>query len=197
MIYPRADFRVIKRAKEIMELNPIFLDTETTGTGLNDVVIEMGIVDLDGKILYDHLVNPGFSIPKESSLVNEITDEMVKNAPVWMTAWNEIEPIIKGRVIGLYNSDFDLRLIKQSHLSQKMKWDLNTDKFFCVMKLYSAFYGEWNARHNGFKYHKLENAGRLSGIELPNSHHAADDAKLTAALFRFVANYSQDLDKKE
>lgn len=190
MPYPVAHPKVIDTARKILALDPIFLDTETTGTGPEDVVIEVGIVDLSGNVLYDSLINPGISIPPQSSAVNEITDDMVVNSPAWKQAWVEIEPLLQGRVVGMYNAEFDLRLLKQSNLAAGLPWTLDIKKSFCVMNLYAAFYGEWNPRRNGFRYHKLEHAGRACNIALPNSHHASDDAKLTAALFNYIANYT-------
>jgi len=190
MPYPVAHPKVIDTARQILALDPIFLDTETTGTGPEDVVIEVGIVDLSGNVLYDSLINPGISIPPQSSAVNEITDDMVVNSPAWKQAWVEIEPLLQGRVVGMYNAEFDLRLLKQSNLAAGLPWTLDIKKSFCVMNLYAAFYGEWNPRRNGFRYHKLENAGKACSIALPNSHHASDDAKLTAALFKYIANYA-------
>lgn len=187
MPYPVAHPKVIRNACQILALDPIFLDTETTGVGPADVIIEVGIVDLQGNILFDSLINPGFHIPAESSAVNEITDEMVQTAPYWKDAWKDIDQILTNRVVGMYNAEFDLRLLRQSNLAAGLPWSLNTQKSFCVMNLYAAFYGEWNPRRNGFRYHKLENAGKACSIPLPNSHHAADDAKLTAAVFNYIA----------
>jgi DNA polymerase-3 subunit epsilon len=87
MTYPVANPKVIQRARQVLALNPVFLDTETTGTGPTDVIIEVGIVDVEGNALYDKLVNPGRPIPPESSAVNEITDEMVAVADPWPVVW--------------------------------------------------------------------------------------------------------------
>ena len=57
-----------------------------------------------------------------------------------------------------------------------------------MMKLFAAYYGEWNSRGNGFRSQKLEFAGRLCQIDLPNNHHAVDDARLTAALLCYLAS---------
>jgi len=46
-----------------------------------------------------------------------------------------------------------------------------------------------STRSRGYRMHKLEAAGAACGIDLPNSHRAADDALLTAELFRYIANY--------
>jgi len=58
MPYPIAHPKVLERARQVIGLNPIFLDTETTGVGLYDLVIEVGIVDLDGNVLFNSLINP-------------------------------------------------------------------------------------------------------------------------------------------
>ncbi len=64
-----------------------FIDLETTGINLGiDRIIEIAIV----KILPDRtrsikrkLLNPEMPIPKQSSEVHGITDEMVKDAPAF------------------------------------------------------------------------------------------------------------------
>ena len=187
MVFPTASPKVIDNARQIMAMDPIFLDTETTGFGQNDVVIEIGIVDSEGKVLFESLFKPSSPIQSASSLIHGITDEMVINALGWKDAWSEIENVLKGHIIGMYNADFDLRLMKQTHQRYWLDWNIEDKQTFCVMKLFAAFYGDWNPRRNGFRLHKLENAGRMSGIALPNSHRAADDAKLTAALMAYIA----------
>lgn len=189
MRYPTANPKVIENAKQILELEPIFLDTETTGTGPNDVVIEVGIVDVGGNVLYDSLINPGYPIPAESISVHGISDEMVANAPLWQEAWTGIQKVLEGHVIGIYNAEFDLRLLKQTQKHFSLDWTIDSKRAFCVMKMYAAFYGDWHTKRNSYRFHKLEDAGHMSRIPLPNLHHAADDAKLTAALFTYMANY--------
>ncbi len=191
-MFPVAHPKTMQKARELLALNPIFLDTETTGTSANDVIIEVGIVDVYGDVLYESLVNPGMPIPPESSAVNEITDEMVADKPGWAQVWREVEPILRNRAIGIYNADFDMRLLKQSCAYAGVPWTLDDKQAFCVMRLYAAWYGEWNARYNGFRSQKLASAGGFCGIDLPNSHHAVDDARLTAALLRYLADYVKD-----
>jgi len=190
-MFPVAHPKTMQSARDLLALNPIFLDTETTGTGPSDLIIEVGIVDVDGNTLYDGLVNPGIPIPPESSAVNEITDAMVAGKPYWKQVWPELEPILRNRAIGIYNADFDMRLLRQSCAAAAVPWTLQNNQAFCVMKLFAAWYGEWNPRRNGFRSQKLAFAGAFCGIDLPNSHHAVDDARLTAALLRYLAEYEK------
>ncbi len=189
MTYPIAHPKTLERARQVIKLNPIFLDTETTGVGLYDLVIEVGIVDLDGNVLFNSLVNPGRPIPEDSSKVHGITDDMVKDEPSLKTVWPEIEAILKNRAIGIYNAEFDYRLMKQSVDNVGLPWTIQRNQAFCMMNMFAAWYGEWNRRLNNFRSQKLEFAGKFCGIDLPNNHHAVDDAKLTAALLRYLAEY--------
>jgi len=191
MPYPIAHPQVLERARQVIGLNPIFLDTETTGVGLYDLVIEVGIVDLEGNVLFDSLINPGRPIPQDSSKVHGITDEMVADAPSLKTAWSEIEDILHERAIGMYNAEFDYRLMKQSAENAGLPWSVHRNQAFCVMNMFAAWYGEWNRRANNFRSQKLEFAGKFCGIDLPNTHHAVDDAKLTAALLKYLAEYEK------
>jgi len=192
MPYPIAHPKVIQCARAVLELQPIFLDTETTGTGQIDRIIQVGIVNAKGETLFESLVNPGMLIPSESSAVNGITNEMVLNAPVWTQIWPDVEAILKGRVIGIYNADFDLRLLRQTNKAYGLPMSIETNQAFCVMKLFAAVYGEGNARNNGFRYQKREFAGNFLNIPIPNSHDAIDDARLTAALTRAIADYQPE-----
>ena len=135
MVFPTASPKVIDKAKQIMAMDPIFLDTETTGFGRNDVVIEIGIVNFGGKVLFESLIKPAIPIPPASSLIHGITDEMVIDAPGWKDAWSEIENVLKDRIIGMYNADFDLRLMKQTHQRYWLDWNIEDKRTFCVMKL--------------------------------------------------------------
>lgn len=188
-MYPVANPKVIERTRQILARNPVFIDTETTGFSSEDVVIEIGVVDLQGNTLFESLLKPVIPIPPDSIAVHGITEAMVANSPSWKDTWEQLQPVLAGRMVGMYNADFDLRMIKQTHARYWLDWTLADNYFFCVMKLYAAFYGKMSNRGRGYQLHKLEAAGSACSIPLSNSHRATDDALLTAALFRYIASY--------
>jgi len=189
-MFPLANPKVLQRARQILALDPLFIDTETTGFSPDDVVIEIGVVDLRGNTLYESLLKPAIPIPPDSIAVHGITEDMVAGSPSWKDAWPELMGVLKGRMVGMYNLDFDLRMMKQTHSRYWLDWPMDDRRFFCVMKLYAAFYGQPSPRGRGYRFHKLEAAGAACGIPLPNSHRAVDDALLTAELFKYMADYS-------
>ena len=176
----------VLRARSILQGNPLFFDTETTGLHKTAEIIEIGVVDADGKAVLESFVRPRRRIPADATAVHGISNEMVMNAPTWAELWPRIERLFAGRSVGIYNADFDLRMIRQSHALNSLPWETIGGNAFCVMKLYARFYGELQGQRNA-RWQSLKNAGLQCGIPLPNSHRAVDDAQLTCALVHYMA----------
>ena len=171
----------IQKAREYLAVRPVFLDTETTGLDPNAEIIEICVVDHDGTVLIDSLVRPARPIPLDAIRIHGITDDMVKDARTWPEVWAEVEPIMRGRYIGIYNADFDLKMMRQSHKKYGLIWEIPLSRVFDVMKIYADF-----ARNQ--RWVSLETAGRQCGIPLPNSHRAQADTLLLWEIFKFIAS---------
>ena len=104
MPYPTAHPMVMQRTQAVLELQPLYLDTETTGTGQTDRIIQIAIVDMNGEPLFQSLVNPGVPIPAESSAVNGITDEMVADAPCFEDIASDVFDRLNGRLFIAHNA---------------------------------------------------------------------------------------------
>lgn len=96
------------------------IDFETTGLSIeNDRIIEIGLVRFDNNKItnqFNTFVNPGFSIPKEASAVNNITDDMVKDAPREKEAIDSMLEYLKSTsneeiVFCAHNADFDINFL--------------------------------------------------------------------------------------
>ena len=180
---------VIQRAKELISRNPVYLDTETTGTGLSANILEIAVIDHDGEILIDSLVKPVGRIDPDAQAVHKITNEILAKAPRWGEVWDQVEAVLSNRLVGIYNAEFDLRLMRQSHTSSWMKWASPPGmEAFCIMKLYAQFYGDWNTRRGSYRWQSLDNAGKQCGIPLSNTHRAKDDTLLTRAIMAYMAD---------
>jgi len=182
---PRSD--AIKTANNVLLSNPVYLDTETTGLGQKDEIVEIAVVDNQGNTLIDSFVKPSRPIPADASNIHGITDEMVQKAPAWPILWTtQIKPILNNRIIVAYNSDFDKGMIEQANLRYQIKVReiLN---FFDLLKLYSLFRGEWDGARRSYRFFSLDEAGKTSGISLPNAHRAVADTLLARALLNYIA----------
>lgn len=178
----------IREAQALLRTRPLYLDTETTGTGPNAEVIEIGILDDDERELFSSLVRPRGAIDPAAARVHGITPEMLANAPSWADIWPAAQAVLEGQRVGVYNAEFDLRLMKQTHIRAWLRWTLPETNFFCLMKLYARFYGDWDPRRGSYRWQSLEMAGRQCHISLPNAHRAVDDCRLTRALLHHMAS---------
>jgi len=177
---------VIQRAQAILADCPLYLDTETTGLDKRAEIVEIALVDHDGAVLLDSLVKPTRRIPWDATQVHHISDAMVADAPTWAELWPQIQVLLNGRRVGIYNAEFDLRMIAQSHTAHKVADTAAGSNAFCIMKLYAEFFGEQGS-YGDFKWQSLEKAARQCGIDLPNSHRAGADALLARAVLEAMA----------
>jgi DNA polymerase III subunit epsilon len=179
--------RAIQAAQQLMDQKPVFIDTETTGIDRNSEIIEISIIDHDGQTLFDSLIRPIQPIPAETTRIHHITNTQVANAPTWPVVWPTIRTLIIGRMIAIYNEEFDLRMLQQTHRRYNLPWR-DTLKSFCIMKLYAQFRSEYDPTHRSYRYFSLDAAGKQAGIALPNSHRARDDSMLARALLLYIAS---------
>jgi DNA polymerase-3 subunit epsilon len=178
--------RAIDAARDVLSLNPVYLDTETTGLNATDEIVEISIVDQDGAVLLETLVKPSRPIPAEATVIHGITNEDVQSSRAWPIVWTLAKPLITGRVVVIYNDDFDLRMMRQSYERYNMKWNERI-KTFDLLKLYAEYRGERDPRRGGYRYHSLASAGKQCGIALPNAHRATADTLLARALMLHIA----------
>ncbi len=175
-------------AQAQIELNkqPIYLDTETTGLKDNDQIVEICLLEHDGSIALQSLVKPTVKIPLDATRVHHITDALVSAAPTWLELWPQVEALLAARRIAIYNAEYDLRLLRQSHQAHGRPWT-TTISHFCIMKLYAQFRGDWNSRAGNYRWYSLDDARGQCGLDLPNAHRAQADTLLARAVLHYVA----------
>jgi len=176
----------IQTARQILAQKPVYLDTETTGLSYNSEIVEIGIVDHDGMVLFESLVRPAHPIPADVIAIHNIDNEMIQGSRAWPTIWPIVRELVLNRTVATYNADYDLRILRNSLTQYGLAWKENL-KMFCIMKLYAQFRAEWDPRRGAYRYFSLDNAGRSSGISLPNTHRATADTLLARELLLYIA----------
>ena len=177
----------ILNARKLCSSLPVYLDTETTGLDANAEIVEICLLDHDGSPLLHSLVRPHSPIPASAMRIHNISNEMVQDAPTWLEIWPQVRSFLEGRLVGIYNAEFDVRMMRQSNRLYGMDWDCRDSQFFCIMKLYAEFYGEASRYYGPFRFHSLDRAGRQCGIHLLNSHRAFADTLLARAVLQYMA----------
>ena len=156
------------------------LDTETTGLGSGDQIIELSIINRIGNVLYDSLLCPSCPIGEGAMQVHRITEEMVAEAPTFADAWTQIEEAITGRKIIAWNAAFDARMLVQTAKAHGII--LKDIDFYCAMRAYSEHYQfqKWAEA-----YRRLPQQG-IDDFYL-QQHRALGDVLATLEVIRAVA----------
>lgn len=178
--------QAIEVARKLCAARPVYLDTETTGLDTSDEIIEISIIDDDGSVLLETLVKPSKPIPAAATRIHGLTNADVQGARPWPIVWQQVRSVLFGRKIVLYNEDFDVRMMRQSHARYRLPWNEQLDTFD-LLKLYAEYRGEWDPKRRGYRYHSLANAGKHCNIALPNAHRTTADTLLTRALLHYLA----------
>jgi len=118
-----------------------FIDLETTGINLaTDRIIEIAIVKVlsDGKrSVKRKLINPQIPIPKQSSDLHGITNEMVKDAPTFKEVAQELKQMLDGCDIAGYNSNrFDIPMLVEEFLRAEVDFDMKGRRLLDVQNIF-------------------------------------------------------------
>lgn len=155
-----------------------FIDLETTGVNLStDRIVEIAII----KVLPDNsrqvkrkLINPQVPIPKANSEIHGITDEMVKDAPTFKQAGNEIKQFLENCDLGGYNSNrFDIPMLMEEFLRAGMEVDLSNRRMIDVQHIFYTM--EPRTLTAAYKFYCQK--------DLVNAHSAEADVDATIDVF--------------
>lgn len=118
-----------------------FIDLETTGVNISlDRIVEIAVVKImaDGtKQVKRKLINPLMPIPSGSTEVHGISDEMVKDAPSFKQAANEIKQFMENCDIAGYNSNrFDIPMLIEEFLRAGIEFSVDGRKLLDVQKVF-------------------------------------------------------------
>lgn len=118
-----------------------FIDLETTGVNIGtDRIVEIAVVKIlpDGsKSVKRKIINPEIPIPKSSSDIHGITDEMVKDAPTFSQVAQELKQVLDGCDLAGYNSNrLDVPLLVEEFLRAGVDFDMKGRKLLDVQNIF-------------------------------------------------------------
>ena len=164
-----------------------FIDIEATGMNLcKDRIVEIAIIRIstdNSRQVKRKLINPEMAIPASTTEIHGITDEMIKDAPVFRQVANEIKQFLENCDIGGYNSNlFDVPILMEEFLRIGMEWDVRGRKLLDVQKIFHMM--EQRTLGAAYKFYCEKN--------LDGAHGAEVDAQATYEVLQAqVTKYQQ------
>jgi DNA polymerase III epsilon subunit-like protein len=160
----------------------LFLDIETTGNQDaapgKDTIIEIAIVDDNGRTIMNTLVNPERSIGNTKI---GISDGDLKNKRTLRQLWPMIETLVTGCHVVTYNAErdkkyFPKQLAAAGHIS-------------CAMARFAPIYGEYDKYHGDYRFKKLTDATAYIDYKwVDRKHRALPDALACRAVWIWMEN---------
>lgn len=150
------------------------VDTETTGLGRLDRIIEISVIlankDFSALEEYSSLVNP--RIPVTAQKIHGITGSMLEHAPDFSFLSESLCSLLEGRVFVAHNAAFDITMIEKelSILGKRSP----IKKFLCTKAL--------GKKLRTAKDLRLSSLCTKFGIVNDNAHRSLSDARATLSL---------------
>lgn len=154
----------------------VVFDLETTGITAFDKITEIGAIKIvDGQFseIFHTLVNPQLPIPAEVSKITGITNEMVKDAPIFEDVVADFYKFTRNSVMVAHNSPFDMGFITRQGKECQYNFD-NTSVDTLIL-----------AKQNlKIKSYSMKSVCKELNVKLENAHRAVSDATATANIFK-------------
>jgi DNA polymerase-3 subunit epsilon len=160
------------------------VDIEATGGNhIKGKIIEIAIYIFDGENIineYATLINPEVKIDWYVTKLTGITNEMVKDAPLFKEVAQKIIDLTKGKIFVAHDVDFDYKFLRTE--LKKAGFAFNEPKV-CTLKLSEKHMPEATSYSLGKLCEEI-------GIPIPDEdrHRAAGDALATTKLLSLMLN---------
>lgn len=166
----------------------VFFDLETTGVDItNDRIVEISFIKVlpsGEEIEKTRRINPGIPIPAEATAVHHITDDDVKDAPMFKQIARSLANEMVGCDIAGFNSNrFDIPMLDQEFQRAGVKFDFSKARFIDVQTI----------------FHKKEQRTLVAayrfycGKELDGAHSANADTRATYEVLKAQIDRYEDL----
>ncbi len=174
--------------KLVLKRPIVFFDLETTGLNLtHDRIVEVSIIKVmpnGEEIRRTRRINPEMPIPAEATALHHITDDDVKDAPVFRQVAKDLARLFEGCDIAGFNSNrFDIPMLDQEFQRADVDFDFSRARFIDVQTI----------------FHKKEPRNLVAayrfycGKELDGAHSANADTDATYEVLKAQLEHYPDL----
>jgi DNA polymerase III subunit epsilon len=135
------------------------------------------------ELVFESLVQPGISIPARIAMLTGITDELVRQAPVFDAVADALLAALAGRVFVAHNARFDWAFLSAEVRRSRALGLTGTQ--LCTVRLARRLLPDLPSR-------SLDSLSEYFALENPARHRAAGDALVTAQLLERLLRLARE-----
>jgi DNA polymerase-3 subunit epsilon len=162
------------------EQDYVVVDVETTGSwAAGDRITEIGAIKVRNHQVVDEwhsLLNPQRTIPARITQITNITNEMVRDAPIFSEVADSFMRFMGDGIFVAHNVNFDYGFISYEY--ERLERRFRFPKLCTVASM--------RRRYPGHKSYGLGKLCEFYGIELKTHHRALCDARATGHLLNLI-----------
>lgn len=144
------------------------LDTEATGLGPYDEVIEVAAVTAGGEVALEALSRPSRPVTAKATRLHGLTAEDLAAAPAWPAVWPALDQVLAGMPVLAWNAAFDLRLLRQT--CDRYRLPFRAPRFLCLRAAFRELHPLMRST--------LDAACLALGVPERPTHRALQDARV-------------------
>jgi DNA polymerase-3 subunit epsilon/CBS domain-containing protein len=122
------DLPTNRNASQLIAIDAVFLDTETTGLDAATArIIQIGAMHMNAGVLdlagaFDTLVDPGVPVPASSTAIHGLGDADVASAPGFATVAGALTAFLADRVLIGHSIGYDLAILAREAAAAGVPW---------------------------------------------------------------------------
>lgn len=188
------DQRAAITARDWLALDPLYLDTETTGLDSTAEVVDLAVLNPKGVALLSTFIKPHNASVTAAYMIHGIEPAQLEAAPTFDQVLPRLLELLRGAHVCAYSQAFDVRMLQQSARARGIELEPLGAIWHDPMPLYAEFNGQRAGRQRlgkdrpaGYVNQKLAVAAERCGLAVPVSHRATADAETMRLLLHHMA----------
>ncbi len=145
LIFNNRPSQVSQSIRDLFKQGFVVLDTETTGLGDNDQLIELAIIDDKGNTLHEARYRPTVPISSGAANVHGITAEALKDKPTFEQDAKLVNDLLQDKTVVIFNAEYDIKILRSTYRTFGLDISfLDQLKTHCAMRSAASAYGATN-----------------------------------------------------
>ena len=184
---------IIFETQQYLYSRPLYLHLAVSKQGPQAEIVEIAVLETDGKPLFEELVCPRGAIRPELSAVHGITNELVRLAPPWAEVYPRLCLALQERRVIVYDRAATLGVMRHATELAHLRWDIAEENFTEIQDIFARFHGQRHAGSGRFITYPMLEAAQMLGLdtEATGYRRAVEDAALLRSMLMALAQWKR------